>query len=72
MDKWEIQRDHILLFKDKKLGCGAFAVVYKAEMLCKNPLIEHICRHRLISLESSDCNEVAVKRIRNTLNETDR
>lgn len=72
-DEWEIVRENLLIYKDKKLGTGAFAVVYKADLLCKNPLTErNIRRNRIASIDSLNSTEVAVKMLRNTLNENDR
>lgn len=72
-DEWEITYENLRICNDEKLGTGAFAVVYKAKLKnWKSPLLKQLERKLGLNPDAVGRNVVAVKMLRNNLNENDR
>ncbi|KAI1724915.1 protein tyrosine kinase domain-containing protein [Ditylenchus destructor] len=71
-DEWELLPESLNLFRNEQLGSGAFAFVYKGQLIGRNPLLENRNTNYVFGERENMCNDVAVKVLRNSIDERNR
>uniref|UniRef100_A0A915EGW5 Protein kinase domain-containing protein n=1 Tax=Ditylenchus dipsaci TaxID=166011 RepID=A0A915EGW5_9BILA len=71
-DEWEIPTENLNVFRSQQLGSGAFAFVYKGQLVGRNPLIDNRNINYMLEEREKKCNEVAIKVLRNSIDERNR